>query len=168
MPTWMIVEDEPDIYEVLLAMFEMRGVDGLVFVDGEEALAWIDDIDSGLFYGPLPELALVNIHLPGMVDGLAVAARLRQSALLGEMPIVLSTASWMTPRQAAQAVKETGADELLFKPYYELQRQLEKVIASRQSIKLPQTMTNQVEMPVRDNVTGKNHIRNPLDSSSDR
>ena len=32
----MVVEDEPDIYELLLAMFEMWGIEGVAFVDGEE------------------------------------------------------------------------------------------------------------------------------------
>lgn len=59
----MVVEDEPDIYEVLLAMFEMWGIEGVAFVDGEEAIAWIDDVDNGRFQGELPELALLDIRL---------------------------------------------------------------------------------------------------------
>ncbi|MBZ0301183.1 MAG: response regulator, partial [Anaerolineae bacterium] len=90
MSTWMVVEDEPDIYEVLLAMFEMWGIDGVAFVDGEEAIAWIDDVDGGRFRGELPELALLDIRLPGAVSGAAVGERLRKSTVLGDIAIVLS------------------------------------------------------------------------------
>ena len=41
MSTWMVVEDEPDIYDVLLAMFEIWGIEGVAFVDGGEAVGWI-------------------------------------------------------------------------------------------------------------------------------
>ena len=64
LPGW-VVEDEPDIYEVLLAMFEMWGIDGVAFVDGDEAVAWIDDVDSGRYRGELPELALLDIRCRG-------------------------------------------------------------------------------------------------------
>lgn len=32
MTTWMVVENEPDIYEVILAMFEIWGIEGIGFV----------------------------------------------------------------------------------------------------------------------------------------
>ena len=69
MSTWMVVEDEPDIYELLLAMFEMWGIEGVAFVDGEEAVAWIEETDKDESPGELPELALLDIRLPGTVSG---------------------------------------------------------------------------------------------------
>ena len=48
MSTWMVVEDEPDIYEVLLAMFGIWGIEGVAFVDGEEAVSWIEDVQTRL------------------------------------------------------------------------------------------------------------------------
>ncbi|MCS6835867.1 MAG: response regulator [Anaerolineae bacterium] len=134
MSTWMVVEDEPDIYEVLLAMFEMWGIEGVAFVDGEEAIAWIDDVDSGRFQGELPELALLDIRLPGSVDGLQVGERLRRSRVLGQMAIVLTTAFKLTPEEQQQAMMKAGADKWLPKPlprFNELQGILEKVIADR-------------------------------------
>ena len=77
--TWIVVEDEPDIYEVLLAMFGIWGIEGVAFVDGEEAVSWIEDVDDKRFQGELPELALLDIRLPGEINGPAVGERLRKS-----------------------------------------------------------------------------------------
>lgn len=136
MSTWMVVEDEPDIYEVLLAMFEMWGIKGVAFVDGEEAVAWIDDVDSGRYRGELPEMALLDIRLPGAISGPMVGERLRKSPVLGQIAIVLSTAYKLTREEEAQAIAQAGADRLIYKPlprFNELQQFLEDVIANRRT-----------------------------------
>lgn len=136
MSTWMVVEDEPDIYEMLLAMFEMWGIEGVAFVDGEEAVAWIEDVDSGRFQGELPELALLDIRLPGSVSGVAVGERLRQSGKLGQVAIVFATAYRLSPENEKTVVTQADADRLMYKPlpkFNELQRILEEVIASRKA-----------------------------------
>ena len=110
MSTWMVVEDEPDIYEVLLAMFEMWGIEGVAFVDGEEAVSWIDDVDEGRFKGELPELALLDIRLPGQVNGAAVSARIRQSKILGNIPVVLMTAYRLSRKEEKyQTTRASGS-----------------------------------------------------------
>lgn len=134
MSTWMVVEDEPDIYEVLLAMFEMWGIDGVAFVDGEEAAAWIEDVDAERFRGELPELALLDIRLPGKISGVDVGERLRRSPILGDIAIVLSTAYKLSVDEEREVVEKAGADELMYKPlpkFNELQKILEQVIAQR-------------------------------------
>lgn len=116
MPTWMVVEDEPDIYDVLLAMFEMWGIEGIAFVDGEEALAWIDDVDRGLISGELPEMALLDIRLPTS-SGPEIGARLRKSPRLRNMTIVLITAFKLSIPDEEQAKRLASADLLLYKPF---------------------------------------------------
>ena len=139
MSTWMVVEDEPDIYEVLLAMFEMWGIEGVAFVDGEEAASWIEDVNSGRFHGELPELALLDIRLPGKISGPEVGERLRKSPILGQVAIVLSTAYRLSAEEEKKVVEQADADKLMYKPlprFTELQQVLEEVIAQRRS-KMP-------------------------------
>lgn len=136
MSTWMVVEDEPDIYEVLLAMFEMWGIEGVAFVDGEEAVAWIDDVDAGRFKGELPELALLDIRLPGDINGAMVGERLRKSQRLGQVAIVMATAFKLSTEEEKEVIAKAGADKLMYKPlpkFDELQRVLESVIAERRA-----------------------------------
>lgn len=135
----MVVEDEPDIYEVLLAMFEMWGIEGVAFVDGEEAIAWIDDVDNDRFQGELPELALLDIRLPGEVNGPLVGERLRKSPVLGKVAIVLTTAFKLKAEEEAEVMRIAGADKLIYKPlpkFGELQTILEDVIAKRRAANL--------------------------------
>lgn len=117
MSTWMVVEDEPDIYEVLLLMLEAFGVEGLAFVDGEEAVEWIEDVDNGFYDGELPSVALLDIRLPGDVNGLAVGARLRSSPNIpANLKIVLVTAYKLSPEEERSALDLAGADKLIYKP----------------------------------------------------
>ncbi|MFN8528926.1 MAG: response regulator [Anaerolineae bacterium] len=136
MSTWMVVEDEPDIYEVLLAMFEMWGIEGAAFVDGEEAVAWIEDADKGLAPGELPELALLDIRLPGNISGPAVGARLRKSPVLQSIAIVLITAYKLSAEEEKMVIQQAGADRLLYKPlpkFHDLKKLLEEVIVERRA-----------------------------------
>jgi CheY-like chemotaxis protein len=132
----MIVEDEPDIYELLLTMFKMWGIEGVAFVDGEEAVAWINDVDSGRIKGELPELALLDIRLPGSISGPQVGERLRKSSSLGGVAIVLTTAYRLTPPEEQAVIRQAGADQLVYKPlpkFHELKHLLETVIAARRT-----------------------------------
>jgi DNA-binding response OmpR family regulator len=131
----MVVEDEPDIYELLLAMFEMWGIEGVAFVDGEEAITWIDEADKGT-PGELPELALLDIRLPGNVSGPMVGERIRKSKALAGMAIVLITAYKLTPEEEKAVITQAGADRLLYKPlpkFNELKKTLETVLSERRT-----------------------------------
>ena len=133
MPTWMVVEDEPDIYEVLLAMFEIWGIEGFAFVDGAQAVAWLDDVDQGRVRGDLPELAILDIRLPE-VNGPEVGQRIRQSPVLGDMAIVLITAYRLTSDEEDEVIAQAQANRLMYKPLPgmpELRSILDDVITER-------------------------------------
>lgn len=116
MTSWMLVEDEPDLYEMLLAMTQTMGVNGIAFSTGEEAVDWIEDVDAGMYQGELPVLALLDIRLPGDTSGPMVGARLRKSMPLGKVRIILITAYRLSPSEETAFIKEAGADLLLYKP----------------------------------------------------
>lgn len=116
MGRWMIVEDEPDLYDMLLAMADVMGVDGQAFANGEDAVAWIEDVDSRSLSTDLPELALLDILLPGDIKGPDVSARLRESRILGDITIVLMTAWRLSPKEEKAILKESGAEMLIYKP----------------------------------------------------
>jgi CheY-like chemotaxis protein len=136
----MVVEDEPDIYDVLLAMFEIWGIEGVAFVDGAEAVAWIEDVDKGNAVGELPELAILDIRLPE-VPGPEVGARLRKSDRLGKIAVVMITAYRLSPEEEEQVKARAQADTLMYKPLPampELRKILDHIIARRRAMPLPQ------------------------------
>lgn len=144
MSTWMVVEDEPDIYDVLLAMFEIWGIEGIAFVDGGEAVAWVEDVDKGNVTGDLPELAIIDIRLPE-VSGPEVGARLRQSPRLSKVAIVLITAYRLSPDEEEAMKSKAQADALMYKPLPpmpELRRTLDRIIAERKLKSAQPTLPN--------------------------
>jgi CheY-like chemotaxis protein len=127
----MVVEDEPDIYDVLLAMFEIWGIEGVAFVDGAEAVAWIENVDQGRVRGELPELAILDIRLPE-VSGPEVGHRLRESSILGHIAIVLITAYRLSPEEEDLVIAQAKADLLMYKPLptmIELREKMDNVIS---------------------------------------
>jgi CheY-like chemotaxis protein len=113
--TWMLVEDEPLIYEMMNGMFELWGIEGMAFVDGSEAVSWIEAVDSGQIRSNLPTLALLDIRLPTL-SGPEVGARLRASAKLGNIVIVLITAYSLSDATEHEAIQLAQADALIYKP----------------------------------------------------
>jgi CheY-like chemotaxis protein len=136
MSTWMVVEDEPDLYDTLLALFEIWSIDGVAFTNGTDAMKWIADMDRENTHTNIPELAILDIRLPG-VNGEHIAARLRQSPLLRGMAIVLITAFLLPPQEERKIVELAQADILLYKPLPappEFRGELQKAIAHRRSL----------------------------------
>lgn len=134
MSTWAVVEDEPDIFEVLLAMFEMWGVEGVAFVDGEEAVAWIEDVEAGRYTGELPELWLLDIRLPGEINGITVAEKIRRTPQLRHAAIVVTTASKLTVEEEQEQRRRSKCDAWIWKPlpkFSDLQGVLEGIIARK-------------------------------------
>jgi CheY-like chemotaxis protein len=116
MSTWMLLEDEPDLYDMILAMYEVMGIGGVAFGTGEDAVDWIREVDSGRYTDELPELALLDIRMPDHINGVMVAARLRESAVLNDLVIVMMTAYRMNPDEEKDLIEQAGADFLIYKP----------------------------------------------------
>jgi len=103
----LLVDDEPVIRELVQAMLEGDGVE-VRCVDGgaralQEALAW------------RPGLVLLDIVMPGELDGLAVLRLVRAEPALAGVPVHMLTAR-VRPADRAAAAK-AGADGYIEKPF---------------------------------------------------
>lgn len=116
MTTWMLLEDEPDLYDMILAMYDVMGIGGVAFGSGEDAMDWIEEVDTETYIGELPELALLDIRLPDSINGVMVAARMRASRRLDDTVIVMMTAYRLSNREEEEMMAESGADFCLYKP----------------------------------------------------
>ncbi len=135
MTTWMLLEDEPDLYDMILAMYGMMGISGVAFGCGEDAIDWIKSVENGSYKGSIPELALLDIRLPDYISGPDVGARLRQSELLKDMVIVIMTAYRLTPQEEQDVLGYAEADYLLYKPlprFMELENLLKDLVLQQQ------------------------------------
>jgi CheY-like chemotaxis protein len=137
----MVVEDEPDLYDTLLALFEIWSIDGVAFTNGTDAIKWIEDVDQGNTDTNIPELALLDIRLPG-VTGPEIGQRLRQSTVLNDIAIVLMTAYHLTPQEEETYTKQAKSNNLLYKPLpspVEFRTILQQAIDSQNQSKLQKT-----------------------------
>ena len=100
----LIVEDEPDIQELLRAYLRDAGYSTAVAGDGASALALFQ---SGSF-----DLVLLDVMLPGK-DGISIIRELRQNR--NSMPVLMLSARSDTDNLVLGL--ESGADYYLTKPF---------------------------------------------------
>jgi CheY-like chemotaxis protein len=112
---WLIIEDDQDTQQLFIILTKKLGHESIGFLDGQEALEWIEETDEGSVPQPIPTVALLDLRLPN-VSGVAIATRLRQSPLLSQMRIVLMTASTFSEAEKQATITKTGADLMLRKP----------------------------------------------------
>ncbi|HYB70830.1 MAG TPA: response regulator [Candidatus Bathyarchaeia archaeon] len=105
-PRILIVEDEPDIRDLLVFHLEREGYHVVRSRSGPEALRLARA-------GP-PDLVLLDIMLPEM-DGLEVCRRLRQDPATRDLPIVMLTARGDEVDRVLGL--ELGADDYVVKPF---------------------------------------------------
>jgi len=105
-PTLLVIEDDPDIVELLRYNLEREGYRVLVATDGERGLG-----DAARHQ---PDLVLLDLMLPGM-DGLEVCKRLRAQDGTRGIPILMLTAK--SEETDVVIGLEMGADDYLAKPF---------------------------------------------------
>jgi len=130
---WIVVEDEDDIRNIVKFMFEAWGHTPLEFRDGNQAFQWLDKVESGDYGGDLPELALMDIRMPGP-RGNEIARRIRSIDALSRIPIVLMTAFSLNESERQAMFTECGVDHIIHKPlpdFFELKQLLEKIHAEK-------------------------------------
>ena len=105
-PTLLVIEDDPDIVELLRYNLEREGYRVLVATDGERGLA------EAVRHPP--ELILLDLMLPGL-DGLEVCRRLRAQDETRGTPVLMLTAK--SEETDIVIGLELGADDYLTKPF---------------------------------------------------
>ena len=105
LPTVLVIDDEPDLVELLQYALETAGFAVLTAADGISGLA-IAEAEK-------PDVMVVDIMMPRM-DGMALTEQIRQRAALRRTPILMLTAR--TEEADEIAGLSAGADDYLPKP----------------------------------------------------
>ena len=113
--TWLLVEDDQSIRTMISAMIGFWNRIPLAFGDGNQAMAWLDEVEKGSEKGPLPELALLDIRMPGP-QGDEIAQRLRSLSRTASTPIVLMTAFRFDPDETKRIHEIAHPDAFIAKP----------------------------------------------------
>ena len=102
----LIVEDEPEIRELLAFTLSREGYDVLEAETAEAALVKMDS--------RMPDLAVVDWMLPGM-DGVELARRIRRDEVGSDLPIIMLTARGDEPDKLKSFA--SGVDDYITKPF---------------------------------------------------
>ena len=106
METILVVEDEPDIADLVKYHLDRAGLPTRVVTDGKQAL--------DLIVREQPALVVLDLMLPGL-DGIEICRRLRASPATRGIPIIMLTAK---AEEVDRIVGfEMGADDYVPKPF---------------------------------------------------
>ena len=99
----MVIDDDPNMLQLLRRTLEMEGYDAILAADGASAMMILRDCK--------PDLIILDIMMPGP-DGYMVLENIRQSY---DIPVIMVTAKRdVTSLQKALAL---GADDYVRKPF---------------------------------------------------
>ncbi|MEM1437228.1 MAG: phosphate regulon transcriptional regulator PhoB [Pseudomonadota bacterium] len=102
----LIVEDEPDIREMLSFTLSRAGYDVWEAETAEDAMTRLD--------GRLPGLLIIDWMLPGL-SGIELVGRLRRDKLTADLPLMMVTAKGDEADKLRSF--ETGVDDYITKPF---------------------------------------------------
>jgi two-component system OmpR family response regulator len=126
----LVVDDEPNIVDLLAASLRFAGFDVATARDGSEALRVAEDYR--------PDLLVLDVMMPG-VDGFTVVRRLRQQGM--RAPVVFLTAKDATEDKITGLT--LGGDDYVTKPF-----SLEEVVARIRAV-LRRFRASEPEQPSR-------------------
>ena len=117
----LIVEDQPDIRKLIRMTLEFEDYEIHEAADGAFVLRMASAVG--------PDLVLLDVMMPGELDGLQVCQRIKSDPRLAHIKVVLLTARGQArDREAGQ---QSGADDYLVKPFSPLQliETIERLVA---------------------------------------
>ena len=115
----LIIEDHPDMLDVLSRQLEMLGFAVITANNG------VDGVEKAI--GEKPDLILMDIMMPGM-DGREATRRIRSNPMSKDIPI-LATTVLFRESELNQCI-EAGCNDYLVKPFTpkELASRIEKLL----------------------------------------
>ena len=124
MTSVLVVDDDPDVCDLVTYKLEQSGFDVRRASDGDGALREVAK--------QIPDLVLLDIMMPG-ISGLEVLQRWRGSAATAAMPVIMLTAK--AQENDVERGFALGADDYVVKPFSprELARRVTAVMSRRQS-----------------------------------
>jgi two-component system, cell cycle response regulator len=147
----LVVDDHEDNVELLRARLEARGYRVEAAMDGQEAL-------DKVFESP-PDLILLDVMMP-RVDGIEVVRRLKGTADLPFIPIIMQTALETTEDKVEGL--DAGADDYITKPinFAELEARVKSLLRIKAlQEQLEAANANLLKMSQTDGLTGVDNRR---------
>jgi hypothetical protein len=103
----LIVEDNSDIRRLIKWALEPDNYEVHEASNGDQAMAQIKQLK--------PDLVLLDVMMPGQLDGFDVCQRIREDAELSEVHVIMLTARAQAKDRAEG--EKSGADDYLVKPF---------------------------------------------------
>ena len=103
----LLVDDNPDISEMVAIRLESSGYKVICALNGNEALRRAQEDH--------PDIILLDIAMPEM-DGFEVGRRLKQNPETCDIPIIMVTAKG-SHKDILRAITQAGAKDYIIKPF---------------------------------------------------
>jgi CheY-like chemotaxis protein len=107
----LVVEDNAEVRKLIRMTLEISDLDVYEADSGENGIRMVIDLH--------PDIVLMDIMMPGQIDGLQACRRIKDHPSLSSTPVILLTARGQ--QNDIKAGKDAGANEYLVKPFSPLQ-----------------------------------------------
>ena len=104
----MLVDDEPEILDLVSTRIKSWGYDVVTAIDGENALT--------LLKKQLPDLIFLDVMMPGK-DGYEICNEIKTDARTSRIPVILFTAKPEQKEKLKSNYDFIAADDYILKPY---------------------------------------------------
>lgn len=123
-PSVLIVEDHPNMREMLVTVVEMKGMIALEAEDGLQAIRVLREL--------MPDAVILDVELPGGINGMDILRAMRKKKRFQDTPVILHTSQ----PAIANMPEADAADLVMLKPADpdELMIMINRLIKSRKKV----------------------------------
>lgn len=104
----MLVDDEPEILDLVSMRLRSWGYDVMTAIDGENALTLLEK--------QLPDLILLDVMMPGK-DGYEICNEIKTNEKTARIPVILFTAKPEQKEKLKSNYDFIAADDYILKPF---------------------------------------------------